>query len=102
MGRGIWTEALWGLMFHGGILEYMEHLIQTHWGGLAHIGCIRMNNKDAAELYKMIPVGTEVVIVDGIYGPFGKGFRNLKSGMYGSDVMAIQKRLKELGFFNRK
>jgi len=60
-----------------------------------------MDNNDVAELYKMLPVGTKVVIVDGIYGPFGKGFRNLKSGMYGSDVMEIQKKLKELECFDR-
>lgn len=62
-------------------------------------GCIRMENKEVAELYKIIPYGTEVTIVDGVYGAFGKGFRYLKSGMYGSDVYEIQKRLKELGFF---
>ena len=60
-----------------------------------------MENIDVEELYKMVPVGTKVVIVDGVYGAFGKGFRNLKSGMYGSDVLEIQKRLKELGFFMR-
>ena len=65
-------------------------------------GCIRMNNQEVAELYKIIPIGTKVTIVDGVYGAFGKGLRNLKSGMYGSDVMEIQKRLKELGFFKRK
>ena len=62
-------------------------------------GCIRMNNDEVAEIYKYIPIGTKVTIVDGVYGAFGKGFRNLKSGMYGSDVLEIQKRLKELGFF---
>ncbi len=36
----------------------------------------------------------------GVYGAFGKGLRDLKSGMYGSDVMEIQKKLKLLGFFN--
>lgn len=62
-------------------------------------GCIRVENSEVAELYKIIPYGTEVTIVDGVYGAFGKGFRYLKSGMYGSDVYEIQKRLKELGFF---
>ena len=65
-------------------------------------GCIRMNNSEVAELYKIVPIGTEVTIVDGVYGPFGKGFRNLKSGMYGADVMEVQKKLKELGFFIRQ
>ena len=63
-------------------------------------GCIRMDNSEVAELYKIIPIGTKVTIVDGPYGAFGKGFRDLKSGMYGSDVLEIQKKLKELGFFN--
>ena len=56
-----------------------------------------MNNDEVAQLYKTVPIGTKVTIVDGVYGAFGKG---LKSGMYGSDVMEIQKKLKEWGFFN--
>lgn len=63
-------------------------------------GCIRMKNEEVAELYKYIPVGTKVTIVDGVYGVFGKGFRNLKSGSYGADVFEIQKKLKKLGFLN--
>ena len=43
--------------------------------------------------YSIVPVGTKVVIVNGSYGDFGTGFRDLKSGMYGSDVMQIQKKL---------
>lgn len=62
-------------------------------------GCIRMNNDDIANLYKIIPIGTKVTIVDGPYGVFGKGFRYLESGMYGSDVLEIQKKLKQLGYF---
>ena len=62
-------------------------------------GCIRMNNKDVAELYKIVPHGTPVIVEDGAYGDFGDGFRYLKPGMYGSDVMQIQKRLAELGYF---
>ena len=87
-------------MYHGEVLEYMEPLIILHLDGLVHIGCIRMKNEDVAEIYNIVPIGTKVVIVDGVYGVFGKGFRNLKSGMYGSDVLEIQKKLKELGFFN--
>lgn len=62
-------------------------------------GCIRMNNKDVAELYKIVPHGTTVIIEDGVYGDFGNGFRYLRPGMYGADVMQIQKRLKEMGYF---
>ena len=64
-------------------------------------GCIRMDNSEVADLYKIVPIGTKVIIIDGEYGAFGKGLRNLKSGMYGSDVLEIQKKLKKLGFFNR-
>ncbi len=89
-------------MYHGELLEYMERLIIPLLDGQAHIGCIRMRNEDVEEIYNIVQVGTKVVITDGIYGPFGNGFRNLKSGMYGSDVLEIQKKLKELGFFNGK
>lgn len=83
----------WGNFgIHGTLEPYSVGWASSH-------GCIRMNNNDVAELYKVVPVGTKVVIVDGPYGNFGKGFRDLKSGMYGSDVMQIQKRLKKLGFF---
>lgn len=62
-------------------------------------GCIRMYNKDIRELYKMVPIGTPVVIVKGSFGPFGSGFRVLRPGDRGADVYAIQKRLKDLGFY---
>ena len=100
-GEGFRTEVFQDLMYLGDNLEYMEHQIKILQAGQVLIGCIRMKNSEVAELYKIIPIGTQVTIVDGIYGPFGKGFRNLKSGMYGSDVMEIQKKLKELGFFTR-
>jgi len=80
---------------HGTLDKYSVGWASSH-------GCIRMNNEEVAELYKIIPIGTKVTILDGVYGAFGKGLRDLKSGMYGSDVMEIQKKLKELGFFNRK
>ena len=80
---------------HGTLNTYSVGWASSH-------GCIRMNNSEVAELYKILPIGTKVTIVDGVYGAFGKDLRNLKSGMYGSDVMEIQKKLKKLGFFNRK
>ena len=69
-------------------------------GTPASHGCIRMFNKDAEELYKTIPLGTKVIIKGGSYGPFGQGIRTLEPGKYGSDVFVIQKRLKELGYYN--
>ena len=86
----------WGKFgIHGTLDPYSLGWASSH-------GCIRMENSKVAELYKIVPIGSKVTIVDGVYGSFGKGFRNLKSGMYGSDVMEIQKKLKQLGFFNRK
>ena len=109
---GTWTiisKARWGEGFGGSWMglnvpwgKFGIHgtLDPNSLGWSSSHGCIRMNNDEVAELYKIIPIGTKVTIVDGPYGAFGKGFRDLKSGMYGSDVMVIQKRLKELGFFN--
>ncbi len=57
-------------------------------------GCIRMKNKDVAELYKMVPHGTLVTIVQN-----NKPFRIMKNGDVGSDVLTVQKALKELGYF---
>ena len=92
-GRWMGFNVPWGNFgIHGTTEMYSVGWNSSH-------GCIRMNNDEVAEIYKYIPIGTKVTIVDGVYGAFGKGFRNLKSGMYGSDVLEIQKRLKKLGFF---
>lgn len=69
-------------------------------GSAASHGCIRMYNEDIKELYDLVPEGTTVVVREGSFGPFGKGFRNLYPGDRGADVLAVQKRLYELGFFN--
>ncbi len=83
----------WGQFgIHGTTEKYSVGWASSH-------GCIRMNNSEVAELYSYIPIGTKVTIVDGPYQEFGKGFRYLKSGMYGSDVKVIQEKLKEEGFF---
>lgn len=93
-GSWLGFDVPWGQFgIHGTTEKYSVGWSSSH-------GCIRMNNSEVAELYKIIPIGTKVTIIDGVYGDFGKGFRNLKSGMYGADVKAIQTRLKELGFFN--
>lgn len=68
-------------------------------GSAASHGCIRMHNKDVRELYSIVPHGTTVVIANGIFGPFGNGFKSLGPGDRGADVMAIQIRLKGLGYY---
>ena len=82
-------------MFRGDSLEFMEHYKAIHFGWASSHGCIRMDNKEVAELYNLVPIGTKVTIIEGPYGEFGKGYRVLKSGMYGSDVLEIQKKLKK-------
>lgn len=108
---GTWTiisKAKWGEGFGGSWMglnvpwgQFGIHgtLEAGSLGWASSHGCIRMANDEVAELYKIVPVGTKVTIIDGPYGAFGKGFRDLKSGMYGSDVLEIQKKLKELGHF---
>lgn len=93
-GRWMGLNVPWGKFGIHGTLE------KGSIGWASSHGCIRMENSEVAELYKILPYGTEVTIVDGVYGTFGKGFRYLKSGMYGSDVYEIQKKLKELGFLS--
>lgn len=68
-------------------------------GYAASHGCIRMYNDDVKELYDIVPHGTRVVIVNGPFGPFGTGFKPLEPGDRGADVMEIQRRLKDLGYF---
>lgn len=109
---GTWTiisKAKWGEGFGGSWMgfnvpwgQFGIHgtLEPGSLGWASSHGCIRMDNSEVAELYKIIPIGTKVTIIDGPYGAFGKGFRDLKSGMYGSDVLEIQKKLKKLGYFN--
>ncbi len=62
-------------------------------------GCIRMNNDQIKELFSMVKVGTTVVISNGCLGPFGNRFDEINPGDRGADVMEIQRRLKQLGFY---
>ena len=61
-----------------------------------------MFSEDVAELYRLVPLGTEVIIVNGPFGPFGRGFDEINPGDRGSDVLAIQQQLMELGYYTGK
>jgi len=63
-------------------------------------GCIRMLNKDVEDLYRYVKYGTPVVIYGGPFGPFGNGARNLYKGDRGTDVVEVQRRLKNLGYYD--
>lgn len=68
-------------------------------GGNLSAGCIRMRNKDVEELYSMVKNNTTVTIINGPYGPFGHGFRELRPGDRGADVLEVQHRLAQKGYY---
>lgn len=58
-------------------------------------GCIRMKNADVRELYKLVPYNTIVTIVHQ-----NKPFYPMMDGDVGSDVLAVERALKKLGYYN--
>lgn len=68
-------------------------------GYSASHGCVRMKNDEIDELYKIVKYGTKVTLFKGCFGPFGYGFRVLKPGHKGEDVMEVQRKLKSLGYY---
>ncbi|HBT63898.1 MAG TPA: hypothetical protein DEB10_04450 [Ruminococcaceae bacterium] len=92
---GYWLglNVLWGKYgIHGTSRE-------SSIGHAASHGCIRLYNKDIKELYDIVTIGTPVIINNGPFGPFGTGFRQLIPGDRGADVLVIQQRLRELGYY---
>lgn len=66
------------------------------------LGCIRMFNSDIEELYKMVDCGTEVVVYGGPYGLNNNVFRTLSPGDKGGDVLEVERRLMDRGYFSGK
>lgn len=58
-------------------------------------GCIRMRNKDVRELYRLVPHNTLVTIV---YE--NMPFYPMRDGDIGSDVLAVERALKKLGYYH--
>lgn len=69
-------------------------------GYAASHGCIRMQVEDAEELYALVPNGTKVVIECGPYGEIGYTLRLLKNGDRCQSVLAVQRKLRALGFYH--
>ena len=69
-------------------------------GTNASHGCIRMRVADAEELYALTPNGTRVVIECGPYGETGGSLRTLQNGDRSSQVRALQRKLRALGFYS--
>lgn len=62
-------------------------------------GCIRMLNRDIEDLYEYVKPGMIVAIYAGPYGPFEKGMVTLRPGDRGSDVLEVQRKMKEKGYY---
>lgn len=68
-------------------------------GSHASHGCIRMFTKDAEELYRLVPIGTYVIIEGGSFGELGDSLRTLRPGDRDSHVRAVQRKLRALGYY---
>lgn len=77
--------------------SYGIHGTNRPWsiGQFASKGCIRLRNQDIEELYKWTPVQTPVKII----GKRTHVKRELKMHSLGADVVSLQLRLQQLGFF---
>lgn len=92
-GRWLGLDVTWGRYgIHGTTVEGSIGRAASH-------GCIRMYKRHVRELYDIVPYGTPVAIVEGCYGPFGRGFKELEPGDRGADVREIQRRLEELEYY---
>ena len=67
-------------------------------GSRASHGCIRMFNRDVVQLYALVPAGTPVDIRGLAVARFGEVPRVIVPTLLGSDVLALQRRLAELGY----
>lgn len=101
----VWKDYHWGTGFGSRWMglnvpwgTYGIHGTNKPWsiGRYASHGCIRMHNRSVEELFEWVPIGTTVKIT----GPPVKVKRSLKINMSGPDVVVVQKKLRELGFYN--
>lgn len=105
---GTWriiSKDTWGEGFGGAWLgfnvpwgQYGIHGTNEPWAvgrTNASKGCIRMRNKDVQELYRTVPYNSLVTIVyDNI------PFYPMRDGDRGSDVLAVERALKKLGYYH--
>ncbi len=80
--------------------SYGIHGTSAPWsiGSFASHGCIRMRNQDSEELYEWVPVGTPVDIL----GAKPAVKRVLRRGSQGTDVIVLQLKLVELGYYQER
>ena len=93
--RFLGLSAQWGVYgIHG---TSNPGSIRSH----ASHGCIRMFNKDVEELYRLVYVGTPVIIEGGPYRELGDSLPTLTPWSKHSAVVAVQRKLGSLGYYNQ-
>lgn len=100
--KGMWSGGFgtrWiGLNMPWG--KYGIHGTNKPWyiGDAVSGGCIRMFNHDVELIFEWVAIGTPVVITGHPFGPLRNPRRELGPGERGPDVLAVQRRLRMLGF----
>lgn len=69
-------------------------------GSLASNGCIRMFNHDIKEVFYAVNYDTQVIVYSGASWLFSPYAREIKLNDKGTDVFYVQRRLKDLGYYN--
>lgn len=71
MSRILWLEGMEPGRNQGGYVDSFQRYIYIHGtnheddiGTPASIGCIRMRNQDVVDLYRLVDIGSEVLIVE--------------------------------------
>lgn len=99
----VWKDINWGTGFGTRWMgldvpwgTFGIHGTNKPWsiGASASHGCIRMQNHDVEELFEWVPVGTSVKIE----GRASFGHNVLRYPMTGQAVVALQLKLRELGY----
>lgn len=87
--RWLGLDVPWG--------SYGIHGTNRPWsiGQAASAGCIRMHNEEVEELYRLVPVGTVVVIRGALPE---RVWEPLRRGSVGLEVVALQLKLRVAGF----
>ncbi len=101
--KGAWSNAF-GTRWMGLNVPWGKYGIHgtsnpSSIGTPASMGCIRMNNGDAEDLYDRVSPGTVVIIYGGAYGLQYNHFRTLSPGNTGTDVLEVQRVLKNRGYY---
>lgn len=101
--KGQWNEGFggrWmGLNVPWGIYGIHGTTRPSSIGGYASHGCIRMFTSDVIDLYPRVPINTIVIIYGGPSWLFTSYARVMSPGDRGTDVFAVQRRLKILDYY---